>query len=299
MRPSLRQIEAFLAVADHGTFSRAAERLGTTQPAISQSVRELEATLTLRLFDRTTRRVVLTEAGQAFREQALKGLAELDRAVAQARDHAGLRQGHVRLAAPPLLAATVLPGILATFRTAHPGLTLALADLGTEQIIVQVPSGHADLGLGTFPPGDTDLARHPILHDEMMVFAPPAADLPAAPCWADLAGHPVIALAPSSGLRLLTDLGFAAVGLTLRPAFEVHGIATALALAGAGLGLAILPGYARAALSGPAPTLHARPLTRPTIGREVALIHAQDRSLSPAATTFADHLTRALRKSVP
>ena len=83
MRPSLRQIEAFLAVAETGSFSRAATRLGGTQPGISQAVRELEALLELRLFDRTTRRVVLTTAGEVFRDGALKGMEALDQALTE------------------------------------------------------------------------------------------------------------------------------------------------------------------------------------------------------------------------
>ncbi|MFN4173465.1 MAG: LysR family transcriptional regulator [Pseudorhodobacter sp.] len=296
MRPTLRQIETFLAVAEAGSFSAAAARLGMAQPGVSQAIRELESLLSLRLFDRTTRRVVLTEAGTAFRDDAAKSLAALDQAVAGARDRAALRQGTVRLAAPPFLAATVLPGILVAFRQRHPGLTLGLADSTTARILAAVRGGQADLGLGTFPPGETDVIRRAVLKDEMMAVTGPGTPLPDAPVWADLAGLPIIALSPSSALRLPVELGFDSAGLTLRPAFEVDQIATALALAAAGLGVAILPGYVRAGLP---PGAMARPLGTPVIHRELTLIHASGRTLGAPAQAFADHLCQSLRRLAP
>lgn len=295
MRPSLRQIDAFLTVAETGSFSKAAQRLGSTQPGISQAIRDLENGLGLRLFDRTTRRVALTEAGAEFRAKAEAALAMLDRAADGARDVAALRQGRVRLAAPPFLAATVLPGVLAAFRAAHPGLTVDLADRPTAGIVAALRDGGADLGLGTFPAAGADLIRRPVMADPMMAFARPRR-LPPVARWADLAGHPVIAMAPTSGLRLPTELGFEAAGLPLAPVQEVQGIGTALSLAAAGFGVAILPGYARAALP---PGLSAHALTDPVITREVTLAHAPDRALSPAAVRLSEALTTALRREAP
>ncbi|MDN5788871.1 LysR family transcriptional regulator [Pseudorhodobacter sp.] len=297
-RPNLRQIEAVLAVAETGNFSRAAERLGMTQPGVSQAVREIESLLNLRLFDRTTRRVVLTPAGRAFRDGAVKSIEALDGAVAEAQDIRALRAGFLRLAAPPFLAATVLPRVLVDFQSLHPGVALELVDTTTEQILARIAAGQADLGLGTFPPGLAEVGHRPVLRDEMMAFTNATAELPVDLRWADLAAHPIIVLTRKSALRLPVELGFEAAGLTLRPAFEVEQIATALALAGAGLGVAILPGYARAGMM-PGTGLTAHVLTAPTIRREVALIYAVDRSLSPAAAAFADHLTHSLRKLAP
>ena len=293
MRPNLRQIEAVLAVAATGSFSRAAETLGLTQPGVSQAVREVEALLDLRLFDRTTRRVELTAAGRAFCEGAQKSMQALDGAVADAQDQSTLRAGFLRLAAPPFLAATVLPRVLAGFKALHPGLVLELVDTTTAQIMERVAAHQVDLGLGTFPASST-FGRRVVLHDEMMAFS--SHPQPAPLSWADLAGAPAIVLGRSSALRLPVEMGYEVAGLTLLPAFEVEQIATALALAEAGLGVAILPGYARA---GQARGLHAQPLGAPTIRREVTLIHAADRSQSPAAAAFADHLTHSLRKLAP
>lgn len=296
MRPSLRQIETFLAVAETGSFSGAAARLGMAQPGVSQAIRELETLLGLRLFDRTTRRVVLTEAGAAFREDATKSLSALDQAVSGARDRAALRQGTVRLAAPPFLAATVLPRILAGFGARFPGLTLTLSDSTTAAILGAVRAGQADLGLGTFPAGEMDIIRRAVLQDEMMAICARDCSLPETPGWSDLANRPVIVLSASSALRMPVELGFESAGLTLRPAFEVDQIATALALAAAGLGVAILPGYVRAGL--PAGAV-ARTLGAPPIRRELTLIHATGRSLGAGAQALADHLMQSLRRLAP
>lgn len=297
-RPSPRQIEAFLAVAETGSFSGAATRLGMAQPGVSQTIRDLESLLELRLFDRTTRRVILTQGGAAFREDAIKALIALDHAVAGARDRASLRQGTVRLAAPPFLAATVLPGILAAFQHRHPGLTLALTDTTTERILEGLRDGLTDLAIGTFPPGEADLTRRTVLKDEMMAFAHPGLGLPGTPQWTDLADRPMIVMGPGSALRMPAEIGFETAGLSLHPAFQVDQIATALALAQAGMGIALLPGYARAGLPSDGPT-RALPLGPPMIRRELVLIHAGGRSLSSAAAALADHLAQSLRRLAP
>ncbi|MFC2968901.1 LysR family transcriptional regulator [Acidimangrovimonas pyrenivorans] len=299
MRFTLRQIEAVLAVAELGNFSRAAERLGSTQPALSQAVRDLEAELDVRLFDRTTRRVELTEAGRAFRDQAAKGLDEIDRAVGHARDLAALRRGRIHIAAPPLLAAAVLPQAIVEFRAEHPGVDVAVEDVGTDRIVAGVASGQADLGIGTFQSLDPGLERLPIIRDDLMLFCPPDHPLAASPApgWRDLAGEPLIALTRESGIRLLVEIGFETVEQPLRPAHEVHQIATALALVAAGLGVTVLPTYALAAAEGRA--VVGRSLADPVIGREVVVIHPSDRALSPAARAFTDRLRRVVRRLSP
>ena len=110
MNITLRQIQAFKTVAEFGSFTRAAERLKVAQPALSLSIRELERELNLRLFDRTTRRVELTGAGREFLQSADKLLADLDRAVRNARDLSERKRGRIVVAAPPLLAAMIVPG---------------------------------------------------------------------------------------------------------------------------------------------------------------------------------------------
>lgn len=292
MKITLRQIQAFQAVTELSSFSRAAERLGASQPALSQVIRDLENALGARLFDRTTRRVDLTEAGAAFAALALAGLDEITRAVEQVQDLSQLRRGTVRVAAPPLLAWTALPRALAGIANSHPGLEVRIADLGTDAIMEQVRTGQADLGLGTFPPGADGFERLPVLRDELMGFV--AADIAVDRLdWAALAEMDLITLTRESGIRLLTEVGFETAQLPLRPRHEVHQIGTALALVAEGLGCAVLPAYARAAV-GTRP-IRAVPLTDPVIAREITLITARDRSLSPATVAVRGVIRQVLR----
>ncbi len=286
-------------MAEAGHFSRAAERLGMSQPALSQAVRELEEGLGTRLFDRTTRRVDLTEAGRLFRDTALAGLGEIDRAVGLVQDLAALRRGVVRLAAPPLLAATVLPRAVRAIGAALPGLEIRLEDLGTDLIVDRLRSGRAEIGIGTFPPETEGLAVTPLVRDRLAAFL--RADHPLAGAgtlgWSALADQPVVALTRESGLRLLTEMGFQAAGLACRPAHEVHQIHTALALVDELGAVAVLPLYAAGALHGR--DFRVVPLQAPVIGREIALARWRDKAPAPAAQAVAQRLVQDFRRFLP
>lgn len=287
-RPSLRQIEAFLAVAEAGSFSAAARKMAATQPALSQAVRELEEVLGLRLFFRTTRRVELTAEGSALRDRLAMGLDVLDDALARARDLAQLRSGHLRIAAPPLLASTVLAGLIAEFAARHPGLSFDLADVVSAEIPQLVRRGLADVGVGTFVEGEAGLDRRVLLGDVMALVCRPDHPLAQGPAgWADLAGERLIGLDRASGLRRLADLGLESAGLDLSPVIVVHQVATALALVEAGMGVAVFPRYA---LHDRGDRLVCQPLEAPRLKREVVMLTATDRAPSPVAEAFARHL---------
>lgn len=299
MKVTIKQIESFLAVANEGSFSAAARRLGSAQPALSQAVRDLELELGVRLFDRTTRRVELTSAGREFMGASGKVLEDLDHAVQNARDLADRKRGRIRIAAPPLLAAVVLPQAIAEFQAQHPGIKLELVDVGTEQIVESVLNGQAECGLGTFPPGETGIERTVLMRDNLMLFC--AYDSPftgkSTVEWADLKEQPLITLTRDSGIRLLVEVGFETVRLPLKPAFEVSLVTTALALVEAGLGVAVLPTYALASAQHHKVT--GKILTNPSIAREVVLIHASGRSVAPATAAFASVVRRMAQRLTP
>jgi DNA-binding transcriptional LysR family regulator len=292
-------MRAFLAVADLGSFTRAAKRLHVAQPALSQNVRELEAELGIRLLDRTTRQVELTEGGREFQRAATKILEEVEIAVHRARDLGESRRGRITVAAPPLLAAVILPRAISDFRDRYPGVQIVLRDLRTDEIVEQVRNGEADCGIGTFPPGEDDIARTVLTRDSFMLFCAQASEFGGRGeiGWADLKGQPLITLTRESGIRLLVELGFEAAELPLRPAFEVTQITTALALVEAGLGLAVLPAYAAAAA--PSGMVVAKKLVRPNLSRDLVMISASERSASPAMTTFAAFLRKHARALLP
>ena len=296
MNISLKQLEAIVTVADRGNFTRAAAALGTTQPALSLQVRELEDELGLRLFDRTTRRVEPTRAGVEFIIAARKMLGDLRLAVSNAADLANRQRGRIAIAAPPLLASAVLPRVIATFGKLHPGIEITVWDVASDRIVEKVMSGEADLGLGTFTLREPSLSATTLVRDRLMLFCPAGSPLAqgAPQSWASVADEPQIMLTRESGLRFLVDHGFELVGRSLKPAFEVSQIGTALAMVEAGLGVAILPAYAGLIAEQRRVVTYA--LEDPVLTREISIIRSQDRSIQPGADEFCRILARQVQQ---
>jgi DNA-binding transcriptional LysR family regulator len=296
MAVTLRQMNAFLAVAEHGSFTKAATRLHVAQPALSQLVRELERELGIRLLDRTTRRIELTDGGREFQHAAAKIVFDLDVAVRNATGLAERRHGRVVIAAPPLLAAILMPSAIAELRACHPGIRATLLDTRTDAIVEAVRLGQADCGFGTFRTGEDGIDRLPLARDGLMLFCAP--DHPLADhdgvAWADLTEEPLITLTRDSGIRLLVEVGFEAAERQLNPSYEVSQITTALALVEAGLGVAVLPAYARAAI--PQGRLASRPMKEPAVARDIVMIRASGRSPTPATLALEAIVRRCVRR---
>lgn len=298
MPVTLRQIHAFLAVAELGSFTKAAERLHMAQPALSQLVRDLEQALGIRLFDRTTRRVELTEGGREFEGASAKIVHDLDLAVQNANDLAERRRGRITVAAPPLLAAAILPEAIAEMRERFPGVRIAVIDGRTDTIVEAVRTSRADCGLGTFSTVEDGIERIPMARDSLMLFCSPASRFAgAAVAWRELQGEPLITLTRDSGIRLLVEVAYETVGMPLQPAYEVSQITTALALVEARLGVAVLPTYALAAA--PHRRIVSQPLSNPVIARDIVMIRPSGRSVSPALSTFETILRRNVRRLAP
>jgi DNA-binding transcriptional LysR family regulator len=229
----------------------------------------------------------------------LPGLTEIQHAVEALEDLRQLRFGLVRIAAPPLLAATVLPRVLAEVAKMHADLRLRIEDVGADVIAARVRSGLCDIGVGTFKRDEEGVDRQRALTDRLMVFVPP--DHPFAAeeeiPWKRLADQRIVTLTRESEIRLLTEIGFQSADIDLRPVLEVHQVYTALALVDTGAGVAVLPSYALAALR--QRELAARPLSDPHVTREVSLITARDRSLAPATSKVHGILRKVLREMVP
>ncbi len=298
MAVTLRQIQAFLAVSEQGTFTKAAERLHMAQPALSQLVRELERELGIRVLDRTTRRVELTEGGREFHGAALKILHDLETAVQNANGLAERRRGRIVVAVPPLLAAVIMPPAIAALREKHPGLQVAIIDARNDLVVEAVRFGKADCGIGTFSALEDNIERQPLARDSLMLFCGrnSAFAKREAIAWKELAEEELVTLTRDSGIRLLVEVGYESAEITLRPAYEVAQITTALALVEAGLGIAVLPTYARAVA--PAGVV-ARPLVEPAITRDIVMIRPSGRSVSPALSAFESLLRRYVRQLVP
>ena len=298
MNITIRQIQSFLNVASLGSFTRAAEKMHTMQPALSQQIRDLEAELGIRLFDRTTRRVELTEGGVEFRSLAAKIIEDLETAARSAHELAERKRGRVIIAAPPLLAAAIVPRAIADFHVKYPGIEVRLIDARTDQIVESVRSGQVDCGLGKFHAGEPGISTTLLARDGLMVFC--AANHPLGKRqsvdWRELDGLPLITLTRDSGIRILVEVGYETAQIRLVPAYEVAQITTALAMVEAGLGIAVLPTYAWAGARG---MKIAAAALKPAIARDITMITRAGRSIAPAVSAFAKYLGTYTNVLVP
>ena len=288
--PSVRQLRAFVAVYDSGQLSAAAEALSLTQPAVTVLLRELEARLGVRLFDRSTRSLRRTEAAAEAIGYARRALAEMQALSGGMAALARGERGRLRIAATSTVAQTLLPAAVRRYLDRYPGIELQIDDCAPGEFAERVLAGHVDLGLGTLEGPTPGRAQRVVRRDHLAAIAPAgprfAPDRPLT--WKQLAAWPVITVRPGYGVRRRIDAAAREAGADLRIAHEVSLLTTAVALAAAGLGVAVVPGSVFA----PArhPELVARRLVRPLVERDTAVVFKSDRSLSPAARAFAELL---------
>jgi DNA-binding transcriptional LysR family regulator len=291
MNITLRQLRAFVLVAQLSSFTRAAQAMHVTQSALSLLVRELEAAMDMRLVDRTTRSISLTAAGSEFFASAQRVLADLEHAIDNVDQLVAKERGRVVIAAPLVLSSTFLPRILAGFRAVYPRIQLVLHDCLPTQVLPQVSAGLADLGIGSFRRAEKDLQRVLLFKEALVAVFPAAHPFGSIGrlTWRQLARGPVLALRQGSIFRDLTESGFSSAGLALEPAFEADYAGSLIGLVDAGLGVAVLPAMATTLTD--TSRIRWKRLEDPVVEREVLMVHRTGTSLSPAARAFADFLT--------
>jgi LysR family transcriptional regulator, transcription activator of glutamate synthase operon len=273
-------------VARHRHFTRAAEELHLAQSALSHQIRRLEEELGTPLFERTSRRVTPTEAGQAIAARARRVLAEVDDARAEVDELRGVLRGRIWIG--PLVPAgdVDVPGLLARFSQAHPGVEVGLREGIAAEMLRWLAADELDAAFcllaGEIP---DELAVKALSHDEVVAaFAPDRA--PAAPHVnvADLAQHKIVAPRRGSAITTMLHERFADAGEPLRLALESGDPFLLRSLAARGFATAILP-RSLTALEGPA--LEVRGL-QPAGQLPVALVWRRERNAPPAARAFIE-----------
>jgi DNA-binding transcriptional LysR family regulator len=289
---TLRQIEAFLAVAELGGFTRAAERIHLTQSAVTSLIRELEGQLSVRLLDRTSRRVRLTDAGREFFPLAEKALSELETAVQNTQELLAKKRGRLILAATPLIASTLLPRVIFEFHKSYPSVAIVLRDILPDEVLTRVRTGEADFGIGPFSRIDNDLVSTTLITDSLVLVCPAGHVLAKRRHvrWQDLAGHPMISLDRHSNLDDFIAPVLQSAGYLDPPAYHVTFVQTALSLVEAGLGVSVLPSYV--VFTKRLFKLQIRKIVEPTIYNQYSVVTKRGRSLSPAAESFTDLFLR-------
>lgn len=295
---SLRQLRAFISVAEFGSFTEAASTLNLTQSAVSVLIAELERGLGLRLFDRTTRSVRLTEAGHELHLPARRVLIDLQAAVSSSRELAEKKRGRVRIAATPLFSSLFLPAMILDFQAKYSGVEVNVRDTAAPLVHRMVEEGEVDLGVGSAPTPEPPLTWDILVMDEVVLVCAQDCELAKQSSveWSDLTRFPYIAVSPETGTREIVDTTTAAAGVTLVPRFEVSSVWTLLGMASAGLGIGLTTGNVRLLLSlYPVKILK---VGHERIDRPIGLMRHQNRSLSPAAAAFRDFIRRWMAHNV-
>jgi LysR family hydrogen peroxide-inducible transcriptional activator len=169
----LHQLRYFLAVAQAGSFSRAAERCHVSQPSLSQQISKLETRLRQRLFDRLGRRVVLTNAGRLLLDRATAIVSAVEDAERRMRDAEGLEGGKLAIGAIPTIAPYLLPPALERFLSRHPNVELTVHEDVTSHLVTAAVAGDIDLALVALPVEDQRLQAEPLLTEPLLLALPP------------------------------------------------------------------------------------------------------------------------------
>ncbi|MBM7344078.1 LysR family transcriptional regulator [Pantoea coffeiphila] len=282
MNYTLRQLRVFVAVAAQGSFSQAGQAIGLSQSAVSHSIKELEGEMGIRLLDRTTREVVLTEAGEQLASRLEHLLEELNNTLLDVRSYGQQRSGTVRVAASQTISAHLMPQCLAAGQVNYPEIRVMLRDRPQQWVLQSIRNAEVDFGIVIGPLHSDDLECEAILDEPFLLLC--RMDDPLAQQqtihWHMLNQRTLVLQDYASGSRVLIDEALRQQQVQADIAQEIGHPATLYPMVEAGIGISILP-----ALALPLP--QGRPLMVrrlvPEINRTIMLVRRKNRSLTPAA----------------
>ncbi|MFI7411165.1 LysR family transcriptional regulator [Streptomyces sp. NPDC049627] len=296
-----RHLRVLRAVAATGSFSAAGRELGCTQPAVSQQMKALEASVGTPLLVRSGREMRLTQAGEALVRHAAGILAGLTAAEEEVAAIAGLRAGRVRLVSFPSGSSTLVPTALAALRAAHPGTRVSLEEAEPPKSVELLREGDCDValafryeGAAGAPEGEwDDLVVRPLLRDRLVALVPERHRLARTAASGslaigELAAEPWIAGCPRCRGQLVEVCESA--GFTPRIDFATDDYPAVVGLVGAGLGVAVLP---QLAVESVRPRGVRMVTLEPAVRREIVALTLPDLAQVPAVAATLEQLARA------
>ena len=292
---NLRDIRAFVTVAHAGNFTRAAERLHLSQPALTVQIRRLEEIVGARLFDRNSRSVALTQTGRELLPLLQRSLDDMERVLRDARALGEGSSGTVRLACLPTFAASALPDLIQAFRKRVPQAQFQIRDVVASTVNALVRNEEADIGLTG---GDTfDAALEVLVEgaDRLVVVCPKdhALARKRRVSVSDVAASPLVLTAQGTSVRSVVDAALEQAGCAPEIACEPTYMMTAVAMVRGGLGVTILPATAREVLA--ERDLIAKPIDDPAFVRPIALIKKRGRTLPRVAEDFVTLIAKRMK----
>lgn len=299
MNVTLKQLRAFMAVSRMSSFTLAAEQINITQSALSGLIKELEDSLGVRVFDRSTRKISLSPTGAQIHDRIEKILTDLDSTLQDVTSLKELRRGVVRIAAPQLMACTLLPRVMAAFSRRHPDIALKLIDCAVESVSSRVFNGEVDIGLGPERHHNSDITASVLFELPFYAVFRPGHPLSQHDVirWNDLMSHPLITLQGEFTDRLAIELKSIDQNKRLSPEITVNFMSSALSMVAANRHYATICIPYTASLV-KQHNLLMRPLIDPVINRCFYSMTKASRSLSPAARAFRQFLTQQIHDSI-
>lgn len=289
----ISQLRTLLHVAELGSLSKAADRLGIAQPALSRQIRLLETELDAPLFVRHGRGMALNDLGRQILDRARDVLASLEeiRRLADQRHQSCI--GHVRVGMTPTVAEIMTVPLASALRQAHPGLTLSISSAFSGHLLEWLKRGELDCCISYDPEPTGAVRARPLLQESLYLVgnADTSLGMEQPKPFSALADIPMILPNPHHGLRKIIDACASRAGITLSPAMETDAFGAMIDLVAGGFGMTILPLapiYARLR----AGSLCAAPLVDPTPGRRVVMAYPADRPLTRATRTTGETFAR-------
>ena len=289
-------LEAFLAVAESGSFSKSAATLGLSQPAVSARIKHLEEVLGVPLFHRTSRRVAISESGERLRVRLERTMGELRTLMKEFDAEASLRRGRVKIGASPSIASSFLPEAIARFNKRWPDVEITLQDDFYGRDLDRLGKGEVDFAVIPFDQPTTEQFKFELLlRDYFSPIVPSGHKLAKkkSVTLADLVKEPLVTVPPEAATWATLKRAFVNAGLEFHPRFQTQSALSVVAMVRAGLGVGFVTqlGAAQVMTSGVISLI----LADLEIRRDVGIVTVPGRSLPPAAATFC----RILREVAP
>ena len=297
MNITFRQLRVFCAVYELRSFTAAAQTLHITQSAVSKLCAELEHAIGFALFERSTRHVNACDGAAdlyAYAQEILGSVRAAQRSLAHLK---GLKHGVVAITSSPMMMHALLGPVIVDFLSHHPGIRFDLHELTTDSSVDYVRTGKVDFGLVSQENEDPKLISEVVYRDPMFVIAPSNHELAgkARIYWKDLTRYHHIALRNAYSVRRTLDRILGAKNLRFDSSIETGTLTTGLQLVRAGLGITVVPGYAR-------DFAHQLGLSSSIINdkagymHELSLIRRAENKPSIAAAAFIQELLPALKR---
>lgn len=291
MHVTIKQIRAFIAVAQAKSFAEACELVHLSQPALSISIKKLEENIGGKLLVRSTRMLALSPEGAEFLPVAKRLLLDWDNALHDIHNIFSLNRGNLSISAMPSFASTKLPEHIMSYRQEYPGINIKIHDVIAEDAVLMVQEGKTELAICFNPGLYQDLIFTPLFSDEFVAAFPSDHELTTLKqlTWQSLSKYPFIALKPPSSIRHIIDSKLIELNLSLAVEFEANQLSTIAKMVATGLGISAVPSL----YIGHMETLGLKcQAVTPIISRQVGIVTRRRYPLSQSAQAFVNMLQK-------